>query len=142
MWVSEGGPFPSLVLQIFLFLYTRNRMKLFLGSESIRVLIWRLGQLCRFCRSWREGLAPGSSCGGAANPVGYALCRRPLTIAHCSQFADFLHCCKLILAFLVLETVIWHTRCLHFGVLGDSGTMLGHWGAQERTRWGPGFDFS
>ena len=72
--------------------------------------------------------------------MGCALCRRPLTIAHCSKIADSWHFCKLILAFLVPKLVIWHARCLHFGVAGDPGTILGHWGAQERTLWGPGLD--
>ena len=29
--------------------------------------------------------------------------------------------------------MIWRPWCLHFGVLADSETILGHWGAQERT---------
>ena len=37
---------------------------------------------------------------------------------------------------------IWHAWCLHFGVRGDPGTILGHWGAQERTLWGQGLDFN
>ena len=65
--------------------------------------------------------------------MGYAPCRRPPTIAHCSRIADSLDCCKRILEFLVPKPVIWHAWWLHFGVLGDPGAILGHWGAQERT---------
>ena len=42
---------------------------------------------------------------------------------------------------LVPKRVIWHACCLHFGVPGDPGTILEHWGAEERTLRGPGFDF-
>ena len=31
--------------------------------------------------------------------------------------------------------VIWHAWCLHFGTLGDHGTIQGHLGAQERRPW-------
>ena len=37
-----------------------------------------------------------------------------------------------ILAFLVPKPVIWHAWWLHFGILGEPGPILGHWGAQER----------
>ena len=38
---------------------------------------------------------------------------------------------------------VWHAWRLYFdfGVLGDPGTILGHWGAQEGTLGGPGLDF-
>jgi hypothetical protein len=51
--------------------------------------------------------------------MGYALCRRPPTIAHCARIADSWDCCKRILAFLVPKLVIWHAWWLHFGVLGS-----------------------
>ena len=65
--------------------------------------------------------------------MGYALCRRPPIIAHCFRITDSWHCCKRILAPLVPQLVMWHAQWLHFGVLGDPGVILGHWGAQERT---------
>ena len=61
--------------------------------------------------------------------MGYALCRRPPIIAHCFRIADSWHCCKRILAFLVRKPVIWHDWLFHFGVLGNPGPILGHWGA-------------
>ena len=36
---------------------------------------------------------------------------------------------------------MWHAWCLHFGILQDLGTILGHSVAQENTLWVPGFDF-
>ena len=33
------------------------------------------------------------------------------------------------------KQVIWHAWCLHFGTLGDHGTIQGHLGHQERRRW-------
>ena len=65
--------------------------------------------------------------------MGYALCRRPTNIVHCTRIADYWHCCKRILAFLVPRLVIWHAGWLNVGVLGVPGTILGHWGAQQRT---------
>ena len=50
--------------------------------------------------------------------TGYALCRRPPTIAHCSSIADSWQCCKRILAF-------WYTS-LSFRMIG-SVTLLS-WG--------------
>ena len=38
------------------------------------------------------------------------------------------------------KPVIWQAWCLHFGTLGDHGTIQGHLGAQERRPWGPGID--
>ena len=61
--------------------------------------------------------------------MGYALCRRPPTIAHCFGIADSWHCCKWILAFFVRKPVIWHDWWLHFGVLGDPGTPIGTLGS-------------
>ena len=61
--------------------------------------------------------------------MGYALCRRPPIIAHCFRIADSWHCCKRILAALVRKPVIWHDWLFHFGVLGNPGPILGHWGA-------------
>ena len=61
--------------------------------------------------------------------MGYALCRRPPIIAHCFRIADSLHCCKRVLVFLGRRPVIWYDWWLHFGVLGDPGPILGHWGA-------------
>ena len=54
--------------------------------------------------------------------MGYALCRLPPIIGHCFKIEDFWHCCKRILASLVHRPVIWH-----------AWTILGHWGAQQRT---------
>ena len=56
-------------------------------------------------------------------PVGYALCRWPPIVAHCSRIADSWHCCKQILASLVRKLVIWNDWWLHFGVLGDLGVF-------------------
>ena len=39
------------------------------------------------------------------------------------------------------KPVFWHALCLHFGTLGDHGTIQGHLGAQEKRFWGPGLDF-
>ena len=72
--------------------------------------------------------------------MGYALCRRPLTIARCSKIADSWHLQKEH-RFVVHQIVIWHAWCLYSGVLRDPGSILGHWGAQERTLRGPGLDF-
>ena len=58
--------------------------------------------------------------------TGYALCHQGLTIAHCFTIAVFLHICKRILDFLVPKLVIWPAWCLHFGVLGNPGTILGY----------------
>ena len=57
----------------------------------------------------------------------------PLIIAHCFRIADSWHCCKRILVFSGRKPVIWHDWWLHFGVLGDPGPILGHWGTQQRT---------
>ena len=38
-----------------------------------------------------------------------------------------------VVSFGTPKRVIWHAWCLHVGVLGDPGTILGHWGTQERT---------
>ena len=65
--------------------------------------------------------------------MGYALCRRPPTIAHCARIADSWHCCNRILAVLLPKPVIWHAWWLHFGVLRDLGAIPGHWGTQGRT---------
>ena len=73
--------------------------------------------------------------------MGYAFCRRPPIIAHCFRIADSWHCCKRILSYLGRKLVIWHDWWLHFGVLGDPGLILCHWGAYQRTLWGPGLDF-
>ena len=70
--------------------------------------------------------------------MGYALCRPPLTIAHCFKILDSWRFLQTDLRFLVPKLVIWHVRGLRAGVLWDPGTILGHWGAQERTVWGPG----
>ena len=61
--------------------------------------------------------------------MGYALCRRPPIIAHCFRIADSWHCRKCILASLVRKPVIWHDWLFYFGVLGNPGPILGHWGA-------------
>ena len=55
--------------------------------------------------------------------MGYALCRRPLTIAHCFKIADSLHNCKRILDY----------RCpnLPFGMPGAS--TLASWGTLGRS---------
>ena len=55
--------------------------------------------------------------------MGYALCRRPLTIAHCFKIADFLHNCTRILDY----------RCpnLPFGMPGAS--TLPSWGTLGRS---------
>ena len=73
--------------------------------------------------------------------MGYALSHQPPTIAHCFRIADSWHYCKRILAFLVRTPVIWHAWWFHFGVRGNPRTILGHWGAQQRTLWGSGLDF-
>ena len=73
--------------------------------------------------------------------MGYALCRRPLTIAHCTKIADSWYICKSISDF-------WCPN-LWFGILGAStlaswgtlGRSWDTWGAQEKTLWGPGLDF-
>ena len=39
------------------------------------------------------------------------------------------------------KLAIWHAWCLNFGVLGDPGTIMGHWPAEERTFQGPGLGF-
>ena len=48
---------------------------------------------------------------------------------HYFRIADPWHCCKRILASLVRKPVIWHDWLFHFGVLGNPGPILGHWGA-------------
>ena len=58
--------------------------------------------------------------------MGYALCRRPPIIAHCCRIADSWHCCHRILASLAPRPVIWHAWWLNSGVLGDPGSILGH----------------
>ena len=63
---------------------------------------------------------------------GSRLSHWPLTLAHCFKIADYWHCCTQILAFLLPELVIWHARRLHFRIPGDSETILGHQGSQER----------
>ena len=67
-------------------------------------------------------------------------CRRPLTIAHCSKTSDFVWGWEQLLPFLVLKFVIWQASRLHFGILGDPGTILRHLVTPGRTPWGPGFD--
>ena len=71
--------------------------------------------------------------------MGYALCRGPPTIAHCFKILDSWHFCKRIFWHLLPELVIWHAWYLHFGVLGDLGTILvivehkkGHLGEHHR----------
>ena len=63
---------------------------------------------------------------------------RPLLIFQDCGFLAFL---QTDLRLLVPEHVIWHAWCLQLGVLRDLGTILGHWGAQERALWSPGLDF-
>ena len=71
----------------------------------------------------------------------YAICRWPLTITHCFEIMDSCHFCNRLLGFFVRPNLsFWHSWCLHFGVLGDSGTILGHCRAGERTLWSPGLD--
>ena len=45
------------------------------------------------------------------------------------------------LFFLEPKPVVWQICCLHFGILGGSGTIQEHLGAQERRPWGPDLDF-
>ena len=73
--------------------------------------------------------------------MGYALCRRPPTIADCSRIADSWHCCKRILASLVHQPVVSHDWWLHFGVLGDSCAFFGTLGSitMDTLRSRPGF---
>ena len=73
--------------------------------------------------------------------MGCALCRRPLTIARCSEILDFGHFWRCILLVLVPKPIVWQACGLHFGILGGPGTIQEHLGAQERRPWGPGFDF-
>ena len=100
-----------------------------LKNEGFCVLICRgrrtmvgLAYLCRFCKLG----APVSSCWGAANLMGYALCRRPLTIAHCFKIVDSWHLWKRISGFC----------CLHFVKLsfGEPGaSTLASWGTLGRS---------
>ena len=73
--------------------------------------------------------------------MGCALCRRPLTIARCSEIVDFGHFWRCILLVLVPKPIVWQACGLHFGILGGCGTIQEHLGAQERIPWGPGLDF-
>ena len=73
--------------------------------------------------------------------MGCALCRRPLTIARCSEILDFGHFWICILLVLVPKPIVWQACGLHFGILGGPGTIQEHLGAQERRPWGPGLDF-
>ena len=70
--------------------------------------------------------------------MGYAICRRPPTNAHCFRIADFWHLCERIFAFLMPEPIIWHAWGLDSGVPGHPGTISGGLGGQQRTLWGPG----
>ena len=45
-------------------------------------------------------------------------------LPRCLLDAGFLPFSRTDLRFLVPERVIWQVRCLHFGVLGDPGTIL------------------
>ena len=73
--------------------------------------------------------------------MGYGLCRRPppLLIALGLQLLGI--SASRSWHFLVRKPVIWHAWWLHFGVLAEPGTILGHWGAQQRTLSGQGLDF-
>ena len=51
--------------------------------------------------------------------------------AHWVLSAGFLAFGETDLRVLVPKCVIWHW--LHFGFVGDPGTLLGHWGAEGRT---------
>ena len=98
------------------------------GRLSLRLGVW--AELV-FASTWpmaRSHTSPQRF--SIVNLMGYALCRRPPTIAHCSGVAVSWHCCKRILAFLVRKLVIQHDWWLHFGVLGGPGPFLEHWGTQ------------
>ena len=58
-------------------------------------------------------------------PMCYALCRRPLTIAHCCRLQKTFSFLYTDLAFLVSKLAIWYAWCLHFGALGYPRTILG-----------------
>ena len=66
--------------------------------------------------------------------LSYGLRPLPPAPDHCSLLE---HC-----RFLALwQADLWDAWWLHFGVLGDPEAILGHWGTQERTLWGPGLEF-
>ena len=56
---------------------------------------------------------------------GYALCRQPLTIADRFNTLDY-YSYERILVFLLSKLIIWQVWCIHFGTLGDHGTIQGH----------------
>ena len=76
-------------------------------------------------------ITPCSPCGGAANLMGYALCRRPPIIAHCFRIAETWQCCKRILASLVPRPVV----CLLGGLrLASWGTLGISWDISEHNK--------
>ena len=136
-WACKGGPFWSPFSQIFQILHEKKCAEI----EARKLMTFGgllggaggggrgLSNSSDSAEWWVDPITPCSPCGGAANLMGYALCRRPPIIAHCFRIADSLHCCKRVLVFLERKLVIWHDWWLHFGVLGDPGPILGHWGA-------------
>ena len=75
------------------------------------------------------------------NLMGYALCRRPLTISHFFKIEDSWHICKRILDFRCTNLLFGVSGASTLTYWGKPGTSLGPSGAQTKTLWRSGVDF-
>ena len=113
IWASKEGPCWGPFSMILQFLHKEKRAEIearklktfgrLLGGAGGSGEAYRTMQILQIMvRKSSHALLSLRGCGELL--MGYALCRRPVTIAHCSRVADSWRCCKRILAFFGIQT--------------------------------------